>query len=124
MLWASTEDTVLRSVLVPADTAAGLPWRARLAQVSLRTGSAGGGMFSLPNRRMAVACGGTTTDGVVIVGADELAATDVARVDCRAWPKQVECVVGLWRLVVDRNRRLTPEVSLVPIPSRRGSSRG
>ena len=56
-------------------------------------------MFSLPNRRMAVACGGTTTDGVAIVGADELAATDVERVDCRAWPKQVECVDGAWWLI-------------------------
>ena len=66
--------------------------RVLLALASLRTGSAGGGIFSLPNRLMAVACGGTTTDGVANVGADELAATDVERVDCSAWPKQVECV--------------------------------
>ena len=41
MLWAPTEGTVLRSVLVPANTAAGLLKQARLALVSLRTGSAG-----------------------------------------------------------------------------------
>ncbi len=44
---------------------------------------------------MAVACGGTTTDGVAMVEVDELAATDVERVDCRAWLKQVERVLGL-----------------------------
>ena len=49
-----------------------------------------------------------------IVGVDELAATDVVRVDYSAWPKQ-ERVLGLWRLVVDRSQRLTPQVSLVPI---------
>ena len=89
--------------------------RARLALVSLRTGSAGGGMFCLPNRWMAVACGGTTTDGI---------ATDVERVNCKAWPKHVERVVGFWRLVIDRSWRLISEVPLVLIPSRRGSSRG
>ena len=65
----------------------------------VRTGSAGEGIFSLPNRWMAVACGGTTTDGVAIVGADVLAATDVGRVDCKAWPKRIKRVVGLRRLV-------------------------
>ncbi len=83
MLWALTEDTVPRSILVSADTAACLPWRARLALVHLLTGSAGG-VLSLPNRRISVACGGTTTDGAASVGVDDLAATDVERVYLRA----------------------------------------
>ncbi len=80
---ALTEDTgVLRSACVSANAAAVLLVRELLARVSLLTGSAGGGTFSLPNRGMTVACGGTTTDGVATVGVDVIFAANADRRKC------------------------------------------
>ena len=68
-LWASTEETgILRSVPESANTAARLRLRELLSRVSLLTGSAGGVIFSTPNRWMAIACGWTTMKGSAGVG--------------------------------------------------------
>ena len=81
------ETGALCSVPESANAAAGFLLRERLARVSLRTGSAGGGIFSLPNREMAVAYiwrdnnGWRRHSGPTL---DDLVADVVPRVACRA----------------------------------------